>query len=201
MTTRNPTDFYSVAQGSDEQRDEVREALPELDLLSAELAGAATTAWVTAWQSSPHPRFAEIPMAIPTPRYSLARHTRDVAIAGLALADIAGQHYGRQVDRQILLATLLLHDLDSPLIYEQNVDGALAYSERGSMLQHGVLGAMILRDVGVPDGVVSLVATHAVDSPFHRETPEAWVLYYADLFAADHAILKAGGTPIYRRKK
>lgn len=200
MTGPAYTKLYAVARGSDEQRNEVREALPELDLLGADLADAATTAWVSAWRSSPHRRFPEIPMAIPTPRYSLARHTRDVALAGLALAEIAGEQYGRQVDRELLLAALILHDLDSPLIYAQTADGGLAYSERGRMLQHGVLGAMILRDVSMPDEVVSLVATHAIDSPFHRDTPEGWILYYADLFAADHAILDAGGTPIYRRK-
>lgn len=199
MTTPS-SQLYSLTRGSDEQRREIRDALPQLELLGEELADAATTAWATAWQSSPHPVFAEIPMAIPTPGYSLARHTRDVATAGLALTDVAEEHYGREVDRQTLLAALILHDLDSPLIYGPAPEGGLTYSERGRMLQHGVLGAMILRDVAMPDEVVSLVATHALDSPFHRDTPEAWVLYYADLFAADHAILDAGGIPIFRRK-
>jgi HD-like signal output (HDOD) protein len=95
---------------------------------------------------------------------------------------------------------LLLHDVDAPIIYERTQSG-MTYSQRGRIMPHGVLGAMILRDVGFPDSVCSIVATHAVDSPFHSEATEAWVLHYADLFAADHALPLGGFTPVYRQKR
>jgi putative nucleotidyltransferase with HDIG domain len=200
MTTRSETRLYAFTAGTDAQRQEIRGALPEIERLPAALAEPTLVAWATAWQSSPYASFAEIPMAIPAPRYGLCRHTRDVAGAGLALVEVAEERLGRPADRDVLLAALLLHDVDSPLIYERAGDG-LAYSDRGRMLQHGVLGAMLLREAGAPDEVVSLVATHAMDSPFHRDTPEGWILYYADLFAADHALMTDGSVPVYRQKR
>ena len=47
---------------------------------------------------------------------------------------------------------------------------------------------------------VNTVATHATNAPFHGSTTEAWLLHYADLFAADHAFRVMGEVPLYLRK-
>ncbi|MEB3031816.1 HD domain-containing protein [[Mycobacterium] nativiensis] len=191
--------FYHQHTPTDVQRREILDALPQIEKLPADLQELTITAWACSWLSSPYQRFLEIPMAIPAPDYSLIRHIGDTATAGLALMDIATQRLGRAPDHDTTLAAMLLHDLDSSLIYDRVGDG-LDYNKVGRMIQHGVLGAMILRDLDAPDDIVSLVATHALSSPFHPETPEAWVLSYADLFCADHALMKNGSNPIYRRK-
>ena len=67
-------------------------------------------------------------------------------------------------------------------------------------LPHGVIGAMLLKELGFPHTVVSTVATHATNAPFHGRNPEAHVLHYADLFAADHAFRVMGETPLYLRR-
>lgn len=198
MSPQGPP-LYVPHAPTEAQRLEIRSALPEIDDLAPELAEITISAWASSWLSSPYERFLEIPMAIPAPRYALVQHTRDVVLAGLALLDVAATRLGRPADHDTVLAAMLLHDLDSPLIYVREGDG-LVYSERGRLLQHGVLGAMILRDLGAPETVLSLVATHALDSPLHHESPEAWVLYYADLFAADHALMASGTKPVFCRK-
>jgi hypothetical protein len=63
-----------------------------------------------------------------------------------------------------------------------------------------VIGAMILKELGFAHTVVSTVATHATNAPFHGRNLEAHVLHYADLFAADHAFRVMGETPLYLRR-
>lgn len=196
--SRSPS-LYTPHSPTETQRDEILAALPEIAALAPELAEITVRAWAGSWLSSPYAVFSEIPMAIPAPDYGLIQHTRDVVLTGLSLMDVAQSRLGRPVDHDTALAAMLLHDLDSPLIYVREGDG-LVYSERGRMLQHGVLGAMILRDLGAPETVLSLVATHALDSPLHHDSPEGWVLYYADLFAADHALMASGTKPVFCRK-
>jgi putative nucleotidyltransferase with HDIG domain len=170
--------------------------MPELAALGEPFRSAAVTAWVTAWRSSPFGQLTEIPMGPVVPNYSVVRHQSDVAVVGLELANIARQQWQRPVDHEALLAILLLHDVDAPLIYEGSGEG-VRYSQVGHTVPHGVLGAMILRDVGFPESVTSIVRTHWQRSPFHVDAPESWILYYADLFAADHALALSGRRPLY----
>jgi hypothetical protein len=65
---------------------------------------------------------------------------------------------------------------------------------------HGVLGSMLLKDLDFKDNVVSAVATHATDSPFHASTREGYILNYADFFAADHALILESKVPYYQKK-
>ena len=60
-------------------------------------------------------------------------------------------------------------------------------------------GAMLLKELGFPHLVVSTVATHASNAPFHGSSFEAYVLHYADFFATDHACMREGVTPFYQR--
>ncbi len=58
---------------------------------------------------------------------------------------------------------------------------------------------MMRKELGFAHTVVSTVATHATNAPFHGRNLEAHVLHYADLFAADHAFRTMGKTPLYLR--
>ena len=77
----------------------------------------------------------------------------------------------------------------------------MSYSQLSYELPHGVIGAMLLKELGFPHSVVSTVATHATNAPFHGRNFEAYILHYADMFAADHAFIQAGKIPFYQRHK
>jgi len=96
----------------------------------------------------------------------------------------------------ILIPVLLLHDVDKPLLYVPSNNGAVLSPEAG-VYPHGVLGAMILRGLGFSDAVASIVATHAMYSPFHSKQAEGWILYYADVFATDYVARSVGAQPHY----
>ena len=191
--------LYTIQAGDAEQRQEVLRAMPRLAELGAPLRERAVSAWVSAWLASSHASLEEMPYSLQAPDYRLLDHTNEVADAGILLADYAHGRWGVGLDEDILLAALLLHDIDKALLY-MRANGTVVADPARVGLPHGVLGAMLLREAGLPDEVVTLVGTHATTSPVKTGDAEAWVLHYADLFACDHAFRLAPGTvPFFQR--
>lgn len=191
---------YTIDRGSNWRREAVERWLFGLDRVSPALRADIVTAWVSSWASSPHATLEEMPFTPDAPDYPLMAHVNDVTRAGIDLANRAAADWGATVDPEILLPILILHDLDKPLLYVRKGDGA-GYSQLAEELPHGVVGAMMLKELGFAHSVVSTVATHATNAPFHGRNFEAYVLHYADLFAADHAFMACGKVPFYLRRK
>ena len=186
--------MFTLTQGHDNQRAAVRGWLAGLDAVAPETAERIVTAWVTTWTSSVWPALEDIPFSALAAGYPLARHVNEVTRAGLALMPRAAEDWGVSLDPEIMLPILILHDVDKPLL--SDAQGKTSLARR---MPHGVVGAMLLRDLGFDQRIIETVATHATDAPFHGDTAEAHVLHYADLFAADHALRSQGLVPFYRR--
>lgn len=191
--------MYRVTQGSNAQRAAVHDWLAGLDALPPETADRVVTAWVTSWTSSEWAELGQIPFSAKAPGYPLARHVNEVTRAGQALIPRAEADWGVTLDPAIILPILILHDVDKPLLAARDADGKVVKSSLAGRMPHGVIGAMLLRELGFDQRVVETVATHATDAPFHNDSAEAHVLHYADLFAADHALRAQGLVPFYRR--
>ncbi|ASN52591.1 HD domain-containing protein [Sinomonas sp. R1AF57] len=191
--------LYTIQAGNPRQRQEVIAAMPRLAEIDPDLREKAVTAWVSAWLSSTHSTLEEMPYSLQAPEYRLLDHTNEVADAGVLLADYAHGRWGVALDQDVLLAALVLHDIDKALLYTRAGTDVVPDPSRAG-LPHGVLGAMLLKEAGLPDHVVALVRTHTTTSPVRTDGPEAWVLHYADLFACDHAFRLAAGTvPFFQR--
>ncbi|GGG27392.1 hypothetical protein GCM10010964_14180 [Caldovatus sediminis] len=192
---------YTIDRASNSRRKAVEEWLWGLDLVSPEVRDRIVTAWVSAWSSSPYEDLAEMPFQAGPPFYPLAEHVNEVTRAGVDLARRAAADWGVSIDWDTMVSILVLHDVDKPLLYRRDAgEDGQGHSRLFHELPHGVVGAMLLKDLGFPHRVVSTVATHATNAPFHGNTVEAHVLHYADLFAADHAMRVMGKTPIYLRR-
>lgn len=191
--------LYTLRTGDPGQRREVMAAMPRLAEIAPDLREKAVTAWVSAWLSSTHSALELMPYSLQAPDYRLLDHTNEVADAGVLLAAYARARWGVALDHDLLLASLLLHDIDKALLYKRADTDVVPDPSRAG-LPHGVLGAMLLKEAGLPDQVVALVGTHTATSPVRTDGPEAWVLHYADLFACDHAFRLAAGTvPFFQR--
>lgn len=190
--------MFTLTEGTGNQRAAVRNWLAGLQALSPEIAERVITAWVTTWTSSTYAALEDIPFSANAPGYPLMRHVNEVTRAGQALMPRAAEDWGVTLDPEIMLPILILHDVDKPLLSTRDASGVhkTALAKR---MPHGVVGAMLLRDLGFDQRIIETVATHATDAPFHGDTAEAHVLHYADLFAADHALRSQGLTPFYRR--
>jgi putative nucleotidyltransferase with HDIG domain len=183
---------YVIDRTSNSRRRAVEEWLFGLDMVSPDLREKIVTAWVSTWASSPYAELAEMPYSPTAPHYKLMDHVNDVTRAGVDLAKRAAADWGKTYDMDTLMAILILHDVDKPLMYVRESADKVSYSQLSRELQHGVVGAMLLKELGLSHTVVSTVATHAGNSPFHGRNFEAYVLHYADYFSTDHAIMLEG---------
>ena len=189
---------YTIDRASNSRRKAVEEWLWGLDLVSPEVREKIVTAWVSSWSSSPYSELSEMPFSPSAPDYRLEWHVNDVTRTGVDLARRAAADWGAKIDWDVMMSILILHDVDKPLMYTRESDG-VGYSQLSRELPHGVVGAMLLKELGFPHVVVSTVATHAGNAPFHGSNLEAYVLHYGDYFAADRAMFLAGKTPFYQK--
>lgn len=134
----------------------------------------------------------------------LLDHTLSVA----RLCDRLADHYGPAVDRDLLIAGALLHDIGK--IREISARPGFLYTDEGRLLGHIVIGLQIVAAAGAAIGteqqrlllVLHLVASHQGryewQSPREPRLLEALLLHYADdldaKFAQAHALLRAAPT-------
>lgn len=189
---------YEIQSGSPAQRAKVEGWLAGLELASAPVRERIVTAWVSSWLASPYGALEEMPYSTLAPEFPLMQHVNEVTRTGIDLARRAQAEWGDAVDWDEMIAILALHDVDKPLMFVRE-NGVVAHSRLARELPHGVVGAMIVRDLGFPHVVVSTVATHASNAPFHGRNIEAYILHYADFFATDRACMREGTTPFYQR--
>jgi len=81
---------------------------------------------------------------------------------------------------------------DKPLMYMRETAGKVSYSRLPHELPHGVVGAMLLKELGFDHAVVSAVPTHAGNAPFHGRNYRLNGPHHADYFATDHAVMLEG---------
>ncbi|SEC61477.1 hypothetical protein SAMN05519104_1721 [Rhizobiales bacterium GAS188] len=189
---------YAIHRGDGERRAQVEAWLAGLDLVSPPVRERIVTGWVSSWMSSPYEALDDMPYSPLAQSYQLKQHINEVTRTGIDLARRAAQEWGERLDFDALVSILTMHDVDKPLLYVRD-GGMVSYSRLAKELPHGVVGAMLLKELGFPHLVVSTVATHASNAPFHGSSFEAYVLHYADFFATDHACMREGVTPYYQR--
>lgn len=189
--------IYTIERESRYHRRELEQRLYGLDLISADLREKTVVAWMTAWTSSTYKELDDFPWGVMHPTYRLIDHVNEVTRLGIDFAQSAKTIWKTDIPPDILIPTLILHDVDKPLLSTRRGDGEYVRSQLASELPHGIVGAMLLRELGFEDRVVNAVAMHSPLMPFHGKTQEAYVLHYADHFACDNAFLRDGLTPLY----
>ncbi len=181
--------FYKIVQGTKGQRDEVGRLIPGLNELSPDVRERVVTAWVTSWQNSSYKSLIDVP-------HHVMDHVADVVHFGILFAKAALDRWqdtwNKPFDWQELIQVLILHDLDKPMLFD---DKSLIFGQ----IPHGMLGALILNELGFSDNVVSTVATHSTQSPLHPSTALSYLLHYADLFSMDHYLIESGFEAFYQK--
>lgn len=132
------------------------------------------------------------------------------------VCDVLAQHYGDKVDRDLLVAGALVHDIGK--IRELSTEISFPYTQEGKLLGHILLGLRIVEDEArhVPELaperlqlLLHLIASHQGryewQSPREPRTIEAVLLHYADNLDAKAAQALAlldsvpGGWTAYNR--
>lgn len=111
----------------------------------------------------------------------LIQHTLAVARLCLTLCDLVEEVYGGRVDRDVVLAGALLHDVMKCYAYAPN-EGRYRTSALGERVDHLTLLTAEMIGRGFPLEVVHVAASHhGEQSPVKPKTLEALIVSIADL--------------------
>jgi len=112
----------------------------------------------------------------------LIQHTIATVRLALALCDIVEEVYGAEVDRDVVLAASILHDIMKAPCYLQRENGSYILSPLGERLDHVSLAVAELARRDFPLEVIHAVAAHhAEHGPISPKTLEALIVHIADL--------------------
>ncbi len=176
--------------------EKVRAAFPELELISdAELASAVAEIWAEVWSES---SWAELEDAPKNPytvncRHSTVPHTRSVTRQALAIAAIIEELHGLTCDRDIILASCLLHDVSKLLEFEPASEGCGQNARFGELIQHAVYGMHKAFEHRLPLEIAHIIGSHTTLSRLPPKTLEAIIVHYADFVDTDVLVWEAGG--------
>lgn len=124
----------------------------------------------------------------------LLQHTVAVVRMALTLSDLVEQVYGGEVDRDVVLAGALLHDVMKCYVYAPGAQGGFISSPLGDRIDHLSLLVAEMYRRGFPADVIHVAASHHGDqSPIKPKTVEALVVSVADFADAEmsRSVLRA----------
>lgn len=111
----------------------------------------------------------------------LLQHMIASSTLALSLCNIVEKVYRGKVNRDIVLASILVHDAMKPLTYTQEEDGSYGISPLGEKMDHLTLVVSELIMRGFPLEVVHAVtAHHGRAGPISPRTVEALICFLAD---------------------
>ena len=137
----------------------------------------------------------------------LIDHVLATANIALALCDSTEKIYHGKVNRDIVIAGVLLHDVFKPLMYSLGDTGNYVSTNLADRLDHLSIATAELARRGFPLDLVHVVSAHHGEyGPIRPRTVEALICYLADLTdsrfdgevlsAATYLVRKAAGTEL-----
>jgi len=117
---------------------------------------------------------------------NLIEHTRAVTICCTEIASALEEMYDGKVsiNKDYLLAGALLHDVGKLLEYKREKD-KIVKSEEGKLLRHPISGAALAFSLGIPQGVIHIIAAHSKEGDGARHSVEAVIVNHADFLNFD----------------
>jgi 7,8-dihydroneopterin 2',3'-cyclic phosphate phosphodiesterase len=150
-------------------------------------------AWLAAWQASGYAHLEDASQWEPAREalgISNVAHTNGVVECALALAEALRQSQALDVDRDVLIAAAVLHDLDKIRLFHA-ADGRP--TELGRRIGHVLTGVHLALAADLPVAVAHAIAAHSPTySTVAPQTPEAVILKHADKVFTDLWILQRG---------
>lgn len=175
---------------TDALRRSVIEDLPEIESIgNLALRTKAIEAWAFALAHSSFNRISEIeaggnPGQNVLKRGSQADHLRGVARLALQIADtFIDQRPEVQIDRDVVLAGALCHDVGKP--YEFDPVNRARWADDPSAtgqptLRHTVFGTFVALTVGLPEEVAHIACAHSLEGTHLRVSTECMIVRHAD---------------------
>ena len=186
---------------TDALRTKVRKELPEIEKIAdPQLREKVVEAWATALDGSSFGAISEIrpsgnPNTPPLTEGTQADHLRGVARLAMRMADeMTAMFPGLKVDRDILIAGALCHDLGKPWEFDPENQTRWEKSPRASgwpSIRHPGYGVHVCLTVGLPEEVAHIAGGHSGEGELVIRSLENTIVNHAD--HAFWRILDAGG--------
>lgn len=113
----------------------------------------------------------------------LIEHMVSTTNIALALCDTIKKVYGGKINKDLVVAGVVLHDIFKSLTYVEREDGSYGMAPLAERLDHLTLGVAELIQRGFPLDLVHIVEAHMgwEHGPIGPRTAEALVVHLADL--------------------
>jgi putative nucleotidyltransferase with HDIG domain len=181
----------SLGEGvTDELRERVREELPEAqEIRDPDLRDKVIEAWATALAGSSFNAIGDIePSGNPGVNTlklgSQTDHIRGVTRLAMKMADeLATILPDLEVDRDILIAGALCHDVGKPWEFDPDNRERWQRSPRAAGLpsiRHPAFGAHVCLSVGLPEAVAHCAAAHSGEGELLVRSLENTIIHHAD---------------------
>jgi putative nucleotidyltransferase with HDIG domain len=105
----------------------------------------------------------------------LTDHTKRITHLAKAVFDERDE----DINLDFLIAGALLHDVGKLLEYDV-VDGKVVKGEYGKKFRHPVSGALLARELGLPDEVVLIIYAHSHEGDKCERSAESVIVHHCD---------------------
>lgn len=175
-------------------RPDVLELWPELEWIeNDELRKQTGRAWELALDRSPlgPADLTTIPFTLLHPTtVTFMAHKRCVVHIARESAQAMQAFMGDTlpIDLDTVIAGAILADVGKLLEYEHAPEGGSRQSLRGKYLRHPFTGVALCMEVGLPDAVSHVVATHAKEGDLVKRSTEGWIVHHADFMSYEPVV-------------
>jgi putative nucleotidyltransferase with HDIG domain len=114
----------------------------------------------------------------------LTEHTKRITKLAKQVFDVRKE----DINGDFLFAGALLHDVGKLLEYEK-IGGKYIKGDYGNRFRHPVSGALLAKELGLPDEVVLIIYAHSHEGDKLKRSPEAVIVNHCDFI--DFEIKKA----------
>jgi len=114
----------------------------------------------------------------------LVDHTKRITNIAKAIYDLRTE----EINLDFLIAGALLHDVGKLLEYEYK-NGEFVKCEYGKKFRHPVSGALLAKELGLPEEIVLIIYAHSHEGDNLKRSPEAVIVNHSDFI--DFEIKKA----------
>jgi len=105
----------------------------------------------------------------------LTDHTKRVTNLAKAVYDTRKE----KINLDYLIAGALLHDVGKLLEYEVK-NGKVIKGAYGERFRHPVSGALLAKELGLPDDIVLIIYAHSHEGDKCKRTPESYIVHHCD---------------------
>ena len=106
---------------------------------------------------------------------SLTDHTKRITNLTKAVYDLRNEN----INLDFLIAGALLHDVGKLLEYVKK-NGKYVKGEYGDKFRHPVSGALLAKELGLPDEIVLIIYAHSHEGDKLKRSPEAVIVNHCD---------------------